>query len=83
MSIENKIRSYILENYMFTDDDSQLPDHGSFLEQGIVDSTGMMEIIYFLEDEFGIAVEEDEMRPENLDSVARIASYIRRKQEVA
>jgi acyl carrier protein len=83
MSIESKIRSYILENYMFTDDHSQLPDHGSFLEQGIVDSTGMMEIIYFLEDEFGIAVEEDEMRPENLDSVARIASYIRRKQEVA
>ena len=50
MTIESKIRGYILENLLFTDDQSELNNADSFLEQGIVDSTGMLEIVLFMED---------------------------------
>lgn len=80
MSVEKKIRNYVLENYLFTDDDSALDSNDSFLEKGILDSTGILEVIYFLEEEFGIKVEDEEMIPENLDSVSRIVSYLERKK---
>jgi acyl carrier protein len=80
MSLEEQIRNYVLENYLFTDDQSALDSDDSFLEKGILDSTGILEVIYFLEDEFGIKVEDDEMIPENLDSVNRIVSYVNKKK---
>ena len=79
MSAEQKIRNYILENYLFTDDQSALSSGDSFMDKGIIDSTGIMEVIFFLEEQFGIHVEDDEMVPENLDSVNNIVSYISRK----
>jgi len=79
MSVEQKIRDYILDNYLFTDDQSALSNEDSFLDKGIIDSTGIMEVIFFLEEEFGIQVEDDEMVPENLDSVKNIVAYIDRK----
>lgn len=79
MSVENKIRSYILENYLFTDDQNMLGSDDSFLQKNILDSTGMLEVIYFLEDEFGIKVQDDEMVPDNLDSVNRISAFLARK----
>lgn len=80
MNVVEKVRSYILENYLFTDDESALADDDSFLDGGILDSTGMLEVIYFIEDEFGVKVEDTEMIPENLDSVNRIAAFIGRKK---
>ena len=80
MSVEQKIRDYILDNYLFTDDQSALADEDSFLDKGIIDSTGIMEVIFFLEEEFGVQVDDEEMVPENLDSVKNIAAYIGRKQ---
>lgn len=80
MSVEQKIRDYILDNYLFTDDQSALSNQDSFLDKGIIDSTGIMEVIFFLEEEFGIQVEDEEMVPDNLDSVNNIVSYIGRKQ---
>lgn len=79
MSVENKIRTYILENYLFTDDQNMLGSDDSFLQKNILDSTGMLEVIYFLEDEFGIKVQDDEMIPDNLDSVNRISAFLARK----
>ena len=79
MSVEQKIRDYILDNYLFTDDQSALSSEDSFLDKGIIDSTGIMEVIFFLEEEFGVQVEDDEMVPENLDSVKNIVAYIDRK----
>ena len=70
----------ILENYLFTDDDSQLSDSDSFLEKGILDSTGILEVIYFIEDEYGIKVEDEEMIPENLDSVESLVVFVQHKQ---
>jgi len=80
MSLEEQIRDYVLENYLFTDDQSALNSDDSFLEKGILDSTGILEVIYFIEDEFNVKVEDEEMIPENLDSVNRIAAYIGKKQ---
>ena len=79
MSIEDKIRDYILENFLFTDDQSALSSTDSFLEKGLVDSTGILEIMTFIEDEYEFSVEDDEMIPENLDSVINIVKFIGKK----
>jgi acyl carrier protein len=83
MSVEQKIRDYVLENYLFTDDPSALSNDDSFMEKGIIDSTGIMEVIFFMEDEFGISVEDEEMVPENLDSVNNLVAFIERKRAAA
>jgi acyl carrier protein len=80
MSVEQKVKEYIMDNFLFTDDESSLNNSDSFMEKGIVDSTGMLEIIYYLEDEFAIKVEDDEMIPENLDSVNNIAAFLNKKK---
>lgn len=79
MTSEAKIKNYILENYLFTDDQSALDSNDSFLNKGILDSTGILEVIYFLEDEFGIKIADEEMVPENLDSVKNIVDFLQRK----
>ena len=81
MSNESKVRNFILENYLYTDDQSELDSNDSFLDKGIIDSTGIMEVIFFLEDEFGVHVEDEEMIPENLDSVNSITRFIATKQD--
>jgi acyl carrier protein len=83
MELEQKIKGYILENYLFTDDPSQLSSEDSLLERGIIDSTGVLEVIMFLEEEFGVTVDDDEMLPENLDSVTRLVSFVERKRATA
>jgi len=80
MSAEQIVRSYILENFLFTDDAGALNSADSLLGKGIIDSTGAMELVYFLEEKFGIKVEDQEMVPENLDSVNSIVAYIKRKK---
>lgn len=80
MSIAQEVKNYILENYLFTDDQSALNNDDSFLEKGILDSTGILEVIYFIEETYSITVEDDEMVPENLDSIERLDAYVTRKQ---
>jgi acyl carrier protein len=79
MPTRNRVRKYILENFLFTDDDGALSDSDSFLERGIVDSTGIMEVILFVEEEFGRHVAEEEMIPENLDSVDNLVTFVERE----
>ncbi|MBE9525360.1 MAG: acyl carrier protein [Proteobacteria bacterium] len=79
MSVEDTVRNYILENYLFTDDQSELKNEDSFLDKGIIDSTGILEVIFFLEEEFAMSVDDEEMIPENLDSVNNIVKYINSK----
>jgi acyl carrier protein len=78
MSIENKIRAYVAENFLFGDA-AQLGVDDSFLDKGIIDSTGILEIVMFLEEQFGIKVADSEMLPENLDSIGNIARFIGKK----
>lgn len=83
MDIRQQIRSYIMGNYLFTADDSELKDADSLMLRGIIDSTGAMEMILFLEETFGITVAEEEMVPENLDSVDKIVDFMGRKEGAA
>ncbi len=83
MSIEHNVRAYILDNFLFTDDDSALQNSESLLDRGIIDSTGVMELVAFLEEKFGLGIEDDELLPENLDSVDQIVGFVSRKQGVA
>jgi len=80
MSIKDTLRSFILENFLFTDDQAALGDSDSFLERGIVDSTGIMEVITFIEEEYGFGVANEEMVPENLDSVDSLVAYVKAKR---
>lgn len=79
MTIEKRIRQYIADNFLFSDDGYQLSDDASFLEEGIVDSTGVLELVMLVEDTFGVTVEDEEIVPDNFDSVGRLAAYISRK----
>ena len=81
MSVAEQVQKYILENILFSQDASQLPLDDSFLEKGIIDSTGMLEVIFFLEETFQVKVADDEMIPANLDSVNKIAAYVARKKK--
>jgi acyl carrier protein len=76
--VESEVRSYLLENHLFTSDDAQLSNDASLLEKGIIDSTGILEIIMFLETKFGVTVKDSEMLPENFDSVNNIVRFIQR-----
>ena len=72
------IREYIIDNFLFGEG-SGLTDDTSFLTEGIIDSTGMLELIMFLEESFNISVEDDELVPENLDSLQNIARFLDQK----
>ena len=76
--MRDKIRSFIVENFLFGKDNG-LEDDTSFLEEGIIDSTGVLELVSFLEEEYGIAVEDEELVPENLDSINNVITYLERK----
>ena len=79
MSVDEQVRQYILENFLFSNDKSLLGLDESFLERGLIDSTGMLEVILFREETFGVKAADDEMIPENLDSVRKIAGFVQRK----
>ena len=73
-----QIRSFIEENYLFGGSDS-LKDSDSFLEFGILDSTGILQLIEFLGDRFRITVTDEEVTPQNLDSIDKILAFLQRK----
>lgn len=74
-----KIRAFIFEHFLFDAAEEALRNDTSFLEQGVIDSTGILELVDWLEEAFGISVEDEELVPENLDSVNLLAAYIDRK----
>ncbi|MDB4806584.1 acyl carrier protein [Pseudomonadales bacterium] len=80
--MENKrsvLRKFILENYLYTEDESALKDDDSFLGSGILDSMGILEVIDLLNEVFSIEVEDDEMIPDNLDSINDLLAFIKKK----
>lgn len=78
MDYSSKVREFVVENFLFGDGES-LQEDTSFMEEGIIDSTGILELVFFLEESFNISVEDDELVPENMDSLASIAGFISRK----
>jgi len=77
--MHEKIRKFISENFLFGKEPEGLTDDDSFLEKGIIDSTGVLELVAFIEETFGIKVADDELLPENLDSVNHLMNYISAK----
>jgi acyl carrier protein len=75
---EAEVRQFIADRFLFGDD-KKLGDNISLLESGIVDSTGILEIVAHLEGRFGVKVDNDEMIPENLDTIASIGAFVKRK----
>jgi acyl carrier protein len=78
-TMTEEIRQFIVENYFLGQDESRLKDGDSSLESGILDSTGILQLITFLEETYGIAVGDEDISPDNLDSIERVAAYLQRK----
>jgi acyl carrier protein len=80
MLLEDKVKDFILDNFLFTDEKTAISVDESFMNKGIVDSTGMLEIVNYIEEEFKIRVEDDELIPENLDSINNIVAFVEKKK---
>lgn len=78
MNIKKVICEFVISNFLFGDD-SQLTEDTSFIGSGVIDSTGVLELITFIEETFGIKVEDNEIVPENLDSIRCVVSFVSRK----
>ena len=79
MEVLPRVRSFVTTNF-YVADPKTLADDASLLDAGIVDSTGVLEVVQFLETEFGLEVQDHEIVPENVDSISRIAAFIERKK---
>ena len=80
MDVRTEIREFVKDWYILDKRLAGLDDDASFLENGIVDSTGILELVMFVEDTFGVSVEDEEVVPSNFDSVHRLTEYVTRKQ---
>ncbi len=78
-SVKNQVRDYIMDNFLMGLRDVIVTDQASLLDLGIIDSTGVIELISFLEETYGIRVEDAEIVPDNLDSLEAIERYVARK----
>ncbi len=76
---KDRIRAFVVENFLFGEGED-LKDDTSFLDEGIIDSTGILELVDFLEEEFEISIDDEELIPENLDSVDLLAAFIAEKK---
>jgi acyl carrier protein len=79
MDTQDLIRRFVAENFLFNPNGTELDANTSFLEAGIVDSLGIMELVHFVEERFGIPVGDEEVVPANFDSVNRLAAFVQAK----
>jgi len=80
MGMKDQIRGFIAENFLFSNNGFDLDDDESFLEAGVVDSLGVLELVTFVEEKFDVPVSDDEIVPANFDSVNNLAAYIESKR---
>lgn len=73
------IRNYLFENYLFGYNENEFNNNSSFLKLGVIDSTGILELILFIESQFGIEIKDEEILPENLDSINCISNLVYKK----
>lgn len=81
MSLQEDIRSFIIENFLFGDAGG-LNNDSSFIKEGIVDSTGILELVAFIQEQYLVAVADEELIPENLDSVSKVAAFVEGKKRL-
>ena len=77
--VKRKIVDFIATNFLFREGINTVADNASFIEAGLIDSTGILELVSFIESEFGIVVADEDIVPDNLDSIAAITAYVERK----
>jgi acyl carrier protein len=78
MGYSEDVKAFVIENFLYGEDDG-LKDDTSFLDTGIIDSTGMLELVDFLETTYDVELEDEELVPENLDGVEKVAAFLERK----
>ncbi len=81
MKLKSEIKCFIIDNFLYGQDDNKLGDDMSFLSNGIIDSTGVLELVSFVQEKYGITVSDEELLPENLDSLNKLALFIAKKIE--
>ena len=79
-TLKKEIREFIVETFLFGDDSEGFTDTDSFMQKGIVDSTGILEVTGFVEEKYDFTIENEEMTPANLDSVDNLSNFISRKK---
>lgn len=80
MALPAEIRNFIVENFMLGMNPEELTGSDSLLDKGIIDSTGVLELVGFLEENYQIQIEDEELVPENLDSINNLVKFIQKKQ---
>jgi acyl carrier protein len=80
-TLESAIRSFIVDNFLFGEGENGLKNEDSLLENGLIDSTGILELVAFIQQSFKLIVEDEEIVPDNLDSIDKIAKFVKRKDE--
>ncbi|WP_026620987.1 acyl carrier protein (plasmid) [Ensifer sp. WSM1721] len=81
-TIKDKVKAFIVENFLFGDASYELADTASLIENDIIDSTGVLELVAFIEDQFGIAMADTDIVPQNLDSLSAIVTFVEAKAAV-
>lgn len=81
--IETQVRSLIKDNFLFREDRTSLSDTESLIDAGLIDSTGILELVAFLEERFKIEIADADLLPDNFDSIHRIVAYVARVQAIA
>ncbi|MHC4879953.1 MAG: acyl carrier protein [Planctomycetota bacterium] len=82
-AIETDVREFVTDNFLFGRTNVSLDGDDSLLEEGLIDSTGVLELVTFIEDRFEVTVEDEELVPDNLDSINRLITFIEAKVEEA
>ena len=82
-TVKNSIRTFIIDSFLFGDTSQAIADDTSLIDNSLVDSTGVLELVFFLESTFGISVKDTEVIPENLDSIGAMAAFIESKRKAA
>ncbi len=82
-SLNQELRAFIVDTFLFGDESTPFAfsDDDSFQERGIVDSTGILELVCHLQEKYAIEIEDDELVPDNLDSLSRVATFVERKRQ--
>jgi acyl carrier protein len=81
--IQQTLRNFVAENFLFGQGADSFANSDSFLEAGLIDSTGVLELVTFLESEYKVQIADNELVPENLDSIDRLVAFIGRKLDEA
>lgn len=77
--VKTQVRQFVIDSFLFGQDSQSLADNDSFLDRGIVDSTGVLELVGFLETQFNVSVDNHELIPDNLDSIDRVTTFVSAK----